>query len=99
MGGISLHQCESFGGYARFMKFDRRFSGGAQRYMRVGPTGNKYECVVFLDHQLGCPHRHLGDPEIEDCGCGSLAELRERDTQRGEGFTDFRRLLRRFLRR
>ena len=73
------------------MKFDRRFAGGAQKYMRVNPNGTKHECVVWLDHQLGCPHRHLGDPEADDCGCGSLAELRQRDAQRIKTFSDFRR--------
>ncbi len=81
------------------MKFDRRFAGGAQRYIRIGPDATKYECVVFLDHHLGCPHRHLGDPEIDDCGCGSLADLRQRDLQREETLTAFRRRLRQFLRR
>ena len=81
------------------MKFEQRFVGGAQKYMRVNPNGTKHECVVWLDHQLGCPHRHLGDPEVDDCGCGSLAELRRRDAQRIESFSDFRRRLGRFLRR
>jgi hypothetical protein len=67
--------------------------------MRRDADGNNYECVVFLDHELGCPHRHLGDPEIDDCGCGSLADLRERDLERGQIFKDFRLQLRRFLRR
>jgi len=81
------------------MRFDRRFAGGAQRYIRRDADDNAYECVVFLDHDLGCPHRHLGDPEIDDCGCGSLADLRERDLNRDQTFRDFRRQLRRFLRR
>ncbi|MEE3256195.1 MAG: hypothetical protein VX222_02830 [Actinomycetota bacterium] len=81
------------------MKFDRRFAGGAQRYLRIGANGQAYECVVFLDHRLGCAHRHLGNPEADDCGCGSLAELRERDAVREERSIDFRRRLGRFLRR
>jgi hypothetical protein len=81
------------------MKFNRRLAGGAQKYVRLGPNGHKHECVVWLDHKLGCPHRHLGDPEADDCGCGSLAELRERDAQRTQGFSDFRRQLGQFLRR
>ncbi len=87
------------GGYRLLMKFDRRFAGGAQRYMRFAPNGQKYECVVFLDHRMGCPHRHLGDPEIDDCGCGSLAELRHRDLESRDTFSDFRRRLRHLLRR
>ena len=82
-----------------FVKFERRLAGGAQKYTRISPNGDKHECVVWLDHQLGCPHRHLGDPEVDDCGCGSLAELRQLDTQRNKTFTDFLRQLSRFLRR
>ncbi len=81
------------------MKFDRRFAGGAQRYLRIRPDGRTYECVVFLDHRLGCPHRHFGDPAADDCGCGSLAELRAEDATRVERSINFRRLLDRFLRR
>ena len=81
------------------MNFDRRFAGGAQRYLRIDPNGGAYECVVFLDHRLGCPHRHFGDPAADDCGCGSLAELRTQDAVRDERFINFRRRLGRFLRR
>ena len=81
------------------MKFDRRFAGGAQRYLRIEPNGEAYEFVVFLDHRLGCPHRHLADPAADDCGCGSLAELRSQDAARGERSISFRRRLGRFLRR
>jgi hypothetical protein len=81
------------------MKFDRRFAGGAQRYLRIEPNGDTYECVVFLDHRLGCPHRHFGDPAADDCGCGSLADLRTQDALRDERFINFRRRLGRFLRR
>ncbi|MCS5680914.1 MAG: hypothetical protein VX685_00635 [Actinomycetota bacterium] len=81
------------------MKFNRRFAGGAQRYVRIGADGQQYECVVFLDHRLGCPHLHFGDPEADDCGCGSLAELRARDLVREERSANFRRRLGRFLRR
>ncbi|HBV24293.1 MAG TPA: hypothetical protein DEB44_00020 [Acidimicrobiaceae bacterium] len=63
------------------MMFDRRFAGGAQRYIRFNADGSKYERTVFLDHRLGCPHLHFGDPEIPDCGCGSLQELRKRDIE------------------
>ena len=81
------------------MKFDRRFAGGAQRYLRIEPNGESYEFVVFLDHRLGCPHHHLADPAADDCGCGSLAELRSQDAARGERSVSFRRRLGRFLRR